>query len=403
MDMVQISEHNRNTLKLLSRTVQELSMARSMETVMRIVRTAARTLTGADGATFVLRDGDLCFYADEDAITPLWKGSRFPMDICISGWAMLNKMPAVIEDIYTDDRIPHDAYRPTFVKSLAMVPIRTMAPIGAIGNYWATPHNPTREEVDLLQSLADITAVTIENINMYLDLENRVKERTAELEATNRELESFSYSVSHDLRAPLRSIAGFSNILEDEDSHALSDSGRHALKTIQHSAGKMNILIDELLNFSRLSRQPLQKIHVDMQAMVQQLLQQEFSDHRANITVSELPAVQGDRALLQQVWINLISNAIKYSSKISVPRIEIGSYKKDEAVVFIIKDNGAGFDMQFADKLFGTFQRLHKATDFPGTGVGLALCQRILTRHGGRIWAEATVNEGAAFYFTLPV
>ena len=151
--------------------VQRLALARTLETIQEIVRTTARRLTGADGATFVLRDGGQCFYADEDAISPLWKGQRFPLDRCISGWAMRNRRPAVIEDIYRDDRIPHDAYRPTFVKSLAMVPIRTLAPVGAIGNYWARPHRPTEEEVELLQALADSTAVAIENVGVYQELE----------------------------------------------------------------------------------------------------------------------------------------------------------------------------------------------------------------------------------------
>lgn len=401
--LAMITSRDNTTLKLLSQTVQELSLARNLETVMRIVRSAARKLTGADGATFVLKDGTMCFYADEDAISPLWKGSRFPLQSCISGWAMINKMPAMIEDIYQDDRIPHDAYRPTFVKSLAMVPIRTIDPIGAIGNYWATLHLPTQEEVDLLQSLADITAVTLENVSVYAELEKRVKERTAELEATNRELESFSYSVSHDLRAPLRAITGFSDILEEEDGLVLSDTGKKALNTIQQNAKRMGVLIDDLLKFSRLARQPLAKTTIDTRALLDRILaSEEFKNQKATVTVEELLPVEADHNLLQQVWINLISNALKYSSKKEQPVVEIGSYRKEDEITFFVKDNGAGFDMNYADKLFGTFQRLHKASEFEGTGVGLALSQRILTRHGGRIWAEAKVNEGAMFYFALP-
>jgi serine/threonine protein kinase len=173
---------------LLVETVQRLSLARDVETVREIVRRSARRLAGADGATFVLRDGDLCHYVDEDAIGPLWKGQRFPMSACISGWAMLNRQAAVIEDIYVDERIPHDAYRPTFVKSLVMVPIRRLDPLGAIGAYWATRHRATAEEVRLLQALADTTAVALENVRVFTELEERVRTRTSELETANREL-----------------------------------------------------------------------------------------------------------------------------------------------------------------------------------------------------------------------
>ena len=152
-------------------TIQRLSIARSLVEIQELVRTAARRLTGADGATFVLRDNGQCYYADEDAISPLWKGQRFPMQACISGWAMLHKTPAVIEDIYEDDRIPHDAYRPTFVQSLVMIPIRQLDPIGAIGNYWATPHRASNREVELLQALADSTAVAMENVRVYEELD----------------------------------------------------------------------------------------------------------------------------------------------------------------------------------------------------------------------------------------
>ena len=175
-------------MERLVRAVQELSLARDLEQVQHIVRVTARELVGSDGATFVLRDGEQCYYADEDAIEPLWKGSRFPIEACISGWTMLNKQPAVIEDIYLDDRIPHAAYRPTFVKSLAMVPIRSLDPIGAIGNYWADEHLATPEEIALLQALADATSVAMENITVYNQLEQRVADRTAALEQANSEI-----------------------------------------------------------------------------------------------------------------------------------------------------------------------------------------------------------------------
>lgn len=176
----------------LLEAIQELSLARSLEDVQRIVRTAARELTGCDGATFVLRDNGKCFYADEDAISPLWKGSRFPMEICISGWAMLNREPAVIPDIYADARIPHAAYRPTFVKSLVMVPIRTLDPVGAIGNYWSYERKPTHQEVSLLQALADSTSVAMENIGVYAELEQRVRDRTTALEQEKEKNERLS-------------------------------------------------------------------------------------------------------------------------------------------------------------------------------------------------------------------
>lgn len=172
--------------------VQELSLARDLERVQEIVRTTARELVGSDGATFVLRDDDQCYYADEDAIEPLWKGSRFPLETCISGWSMINKLPAIIEDIYVDDRIPHVAYRPTFVKSLAMVPIRSLDPIGAIGNYWADEHLATDEEIKLLQALADATSIAMENVAIYGELERRVSDRTAKLEQANREIQELS-------------------------------------------------------------------------------------------------------------------------------------------------------------------------------------------------------------------
>jgi K+-sensing histidine kinase KdpD len=393
------------SLQLLVTTVQELSLARDLDRVMQIVRTAARKLTGADGATFILREGNKCFYADEDAISPLWKGSRFPMSACISGWAMLNRAPAVIEDIYADSRIPADAYRPTFVKSLVMVPIRTIDPIGAIGNYWATRRIPSEEEVWLLQSLADITAVTIENVYVYAELEQRVKDRTRQLEAINKDLEAFSYTVSHDLRAPLRTITSFSHILLEEHGQLLTDEGKRITKKIIDGGKNMNELIDHLLVFFKNGKKELHKLKVSMQALVNEMtrdikIQEPTRD--IDFVVHELPAAMADATLINEVWMNLITNAVKYTTGKQKALIEIGAQEKEEEMVYYVKDNGAGFDMQHYDKLFGVFQRLHSAKEFEGTGVGLASVQRIINRHGGKVWAEAKVNEGAIFYFSLP-
>lgn len=187
-----------NHAKRLIRAVQELSMARDLDAVAEVVRHAARELVGADGATFVLRDGEQCFYRDEDAICPLWKGQRFPLQACISGWAMLNRQATVIEDIYQDERIPHAAYRPTFVKSLVMVPIRTLEPIGAIGTYWASQYRATADQIEMLQALADATSVALENVQVYAELERRVEERTAQLAQANQLLQD---EVAERLRA----------------------------------------------------------------------------------------------------------------------------------------------------------------------------------------------------------
>jgi serine phosphatase RsbU (regulator of sigma subunit) len=208
----------------LVRAVQELSLARSLPEVQRIVRTAAREITGCDGASFVLRDDDKCYYADEDAIAPLWKGSRFPLGVCISGWAMLNRDSAVIPDIYRDARIPHEAYRPTFVKSLVMVPIRKLDPIGAIGNYWAYERQPSGKEVFLLQALADATSIAMENVQVYSELEDRVRDRTAALERANEEIRK----QTDRLTAGLESAAGYvSSILPGELAGPVQVSSRY--------------------------------------------------------------------------------------------------------------------------------------------------------------------------------
>jgi signal transduction histidine kinase len=397
------AEDSSHRTEHLINVVQELSLARDLATVMAIVRRAARQLTGADGATFILRERELCYYADEDAIAPLWKGKRFPMAACISGWAMLNRQSAVIEDIYADPRIPADAYRPTFVRSLAMVPIRTANPVGAIGTYWATRHEATPEEVKLLQTLANSTSIAMENVQLLGELEQRVRERTAQLEAANRELEAFSYSVSHDLRAPLRHIDGFSELLVEESADRLDEAGRGHLQRIRRAAGRMNELIEDLLSLSRITRTEVQKETIDLTRLAREIAADlQGSGRPVEFAAEEGVSAEGDPGLLRVVLENLLSNAWKYTAVTAQPRVAFGCrHESGGQRIYYVRDNGAGFDMAFAGRLFGVFQRLHSDSEFPGTGVGLATVERIVRKHGGRIWAEAAVGEGATFSFTL--
>jgi light-regulated signal transduction histidine kinase (bacteriophytochrome) len=236
------------------------------------------------------------------------------------------------------------------------------------------------------------------------ELEQRVAARTAELEAANKELESFSYSVSHDLRAPLRAVGGFAELLRDDHAEQLDQEGRRKLEVIRGEAARMGTLIDDLLAFSRLGRKSLQPGELDMAELAQNVFSRLRPDagERLEFRLGRLPHAWGDRALLEQVWVNLLSNAIKFSSKKEAPIVEVGAITEEREHVFYVRDNGAGFDPRYASKLFGVFQRLHDGSEFPGTGVGLALVQRIVLRHGGRIWADSKPGEGATFHFTLP-
>jgi PAS domain S-box-containing protein len=235
-------------------------------------------------------------------------------------------------------------------------------------------------------------------------LEARVIERTEELNAANKELEAFAYTVSHDLRAPLRAIDGFSKILMEDYYDSLDDQGRVVCKVISDNAETMGQLIDELLQFSRLSRSELHFLPVDLNPIITSLYEMLTTpEQREKIKFScpKLPIVKADPLMIKQVWQNLLSNAIKFSRKVDKPTVTIDFYRNIDSVVFTVEDNGAGFNMKYATKLFGVFQRLHTVKEFEGTGVGLAIVQRIVHRHGGKVWAESEINSGAKFYFTL--
>ncbi len=278
--------------------------------------------------------------------------------------------------------------------------LATMQQVTQSGNYKNRVQVKGDDEVNTLSCAFNTMLEEIEKREMH------IKQRTAELETANKEMESFSYSVSHDLRAPIRAINGFSKIIEKKHTPQLDDEGKNLLNTISEEATRMGRLIDDLLAFSRLGKKEIQKAKIDMtelaKEVINEILKLEAEKYKAIITIDQLSSADCDRVLIKQVFVNLISNALKFSFQNPEPAIHIGSYSEPNSIVYYIRDNGVGFDMKFYDKLFGVFQRLHNPDEFPGTGIGLAIVKRIIIRHGGKVWAVGKVNQGATFYFSLP-
>jgi PAS domain S-box-containing protein len=242
-----------------------------------------------------------------------------------------------------------------------------------------------------------------ENRLLHEQLEEKVRQRTCELEIVNKELEAFSYSVSHDLRTPLRAISGYSMMLKEDYEPKIDAEGNRIIDTIVSNTKMMGQLIDDLLAFSKMARLETIYESIDMYRLVQRCVEELTNEQSIHlITIDALPACSGDVNMLRQVWFNLLGNAIKYSSRKEKPQIQIGAIDDPDFHVYYVKDNGAGFDMKYANKLFGVFQRLHRQDEFEGTGLGLALVKRIISKHGGVIWADASPDKGATFYFNLP-
>lgn len=266
-------------------------------------------------------------------------------------------------------------------------------------------HFITADRLQILNLLMSTYEAAIQRNKELNRSQEELRSLNTKLDSANKELESFSYSVSHDLRAPLRHIDGYLGLLEKHAKDSLDDKGKGFLKTISESARQMGRLIDDLLAFSHMSRAEMMQREVDMGRLVQETiraLRPETQGREIHWNIAELPTVPADPAMMRQVLINLLANAVKYTRTREVAEIEVGVQHTENEIIFFVRDNGVGFDMQYVDKLFGVFQRLHRAEDFEGTGIGLANVRRIISRHNGRTWAEARLDEGAIFYFSLP-
>lgn len=410
--------HSAERLTALNRLDRIISSKLDLERVFEAFAREMSALIKCDRAALIVVKPE----ADEWEVAHRWAGGDAPPPAATCGplansgfgWVAEQKR-ALVEVRISSSWSEAPLLRQSGLASRALFPLvledRTAA-VFAVASRETCAFD--REAVDFMQALADQLAVALQNIRLYAEvrrhaaeLERRVEERTAELVAANRELEAFSYSISHDLRAPLRAVAGFARILVDEHGPKSSPEVVRYLAMIQDGAQRMGQLIDELLAFSRLSRQAMTKAKVDLAHLSREVLQSlahEIKGRQVDVRIAELPAVEADAILVRQVMVNLLSNALKYSQPRTRAVIEVGVTTADhggDGPVFYVRDNGVGFDMRHAGKLFGVFQRLHRTDEFEGTGVGLAIAQRIIHRHGGRIWAQARPEEGATFFFTL--
>lgn len=379
---------------VLTATVEELSTARSLTEVTGVLTNAVRALTGADGATFVLRQDGKCFYADESAIGPLWKGGRFPLESCISGWAMTHDETAIVQDIFDDERIPIELYRATFVRSLAMAPIGRGVPVGALGAYWQDLHVPEPRLVRKLEVLANSAAVALENLELRGEVDRRTSERD--------ELEQALHSVVHDLRSPLGAMMGYAELISDTST---SPEIKGYASAIWSSGERVADQVDQMLALYRITRGEARPMRVDLTELARRIADElRAANPTKEIEVDIEPgmAVLADPALTEILARNLIGNAFKYSGKAEHPVVKIG--RADHAkpfTTFFVSDNGIGFNEDDAEQLFKPMMRLASAKGFPGTGLGLASVARIVDLHGGTVYAESPREGGAKFSFTL--
>ena len=382
-----------------------LGDTKTLDEVIPLVRSAAREIVHADGATFVLRDGDFCFYADEDAISPLWKGQRFPIHTCVSGWVMEHKRSTIIEDIYKDERVPIDAYEPTFVRSLAMTPIRREKPIGAIGTYWSKKHRPTDDQLEMLQALADTASVALENVNLYKTLEDNI----TDLKKANQAKNEFLTNLSHELRTPLNSIVGWSELLLDNESE--DPAIAQAAEIIFRNAHRQTTIIEDLLDVSQMvsGRVRINSQMVDFKKLIEECIASVAeASQQKNITITfneetNDSTVYGDSRRLKQMITHLLENAVKFST--GNQEVKIRLFRQGPRLNLEIQDQGVGIEAEALPQLFTIFKQADSSTirKHGGLGLGLAIVRHLAEAHHGTVTAKSKgENQGATFTLSLP-
>jgi signal transduction histidine kinase len=396
---------SRDDATRLLEVVKELSRLPELAAVTRVVR-EARALVGADGIAFVLREKNEVFYADDDAIGPLWKGQRFPASACISGWVMAHRESVVVENVYADERVPHDAYRPTFVKSLAMVPIRQEAPVGALGAYWATVRVATDRELVLLEELAGAAATALANVELVREL----REVLARAETALQQRDELLSVASHELKTPLTALnLAVEGLARDARRGAVTvgERGMDRIMRAENQVHRLAALVDQLLDFSRLSlgRMTIDPSEVDLGALVEQVTGR-FRDlalarTRKPVEVRGLRPLLGrwDRDRLDQVITNLVSNALKYGAGKPVWI----SLEQAEVARLCVHDDGIGIDPADHQRIFERFERPATSPRLGGVGLGLWIARELVLAHGGAIRVESAPGQGATFTVELPL
>ena len=439
-EMASSLENHFKTMAMLNRIGIALSAEKNNNHLLELILIGAKNITNADGCALytltkdkqlelsVMRIDSINFLMDSSVnkLISLYDKDGNPNTSIVAAYSVLKDVTVNIPDIYTADgfdfsgNLDFDRKTGYRLQSFLTVPMKDHENkiIGVL--QLTNAKNRLSQEVEpfsdddqrLLETLASQAAVAlsknqlIEKIHkLNEELEQRVIERTGQLDAANKEMEAFSYSVSHDLRAPLRAINGFSQIVLGDYADKVDDEGKRFLNLIRSNIQKMEELINALLALSRIGRKEIKFLEVDMDEMAKEVFEEIKNitpERKLQFDISPLPLARGDKGMLRQVFYNLLSNAIKYTRLREAAIIEVGGYTEDSENVYYVKDNGVGFDMQHANKLFGVFQRLHSEEEFEGIGIGLTIVQRIIKLHGGKIWAEGEVDKGATFYFTLP-